>query len=424
MKLGLFTPSASGHLNPALALAKELTRRGHEVRLFCVPEAQQAAELSGCIFVALQSARLPSGASASDRQVLAGKSGPGAVFSIIRLLTDLTERYLQEVDQVLREHCDLDGLLIDIVSPELFLVAEKYRLPYIAFSSTLPIRLTSAVPPAIFSWEHRADLFGRLRNCVGWQMLFPVLRPAHSLENQFADRWGLPRSARPLDPRRSRAYLTTCPPDFDFPQPDAARYTYCGPFVDPQTRLNIPFNWTKVPSNQPLVYVSLGTEFNNQKDIYRVILKAVQGMEVTLVVSVGQDIANEEIACLQQLHPDAVIVRSAPQLEMLQRAKTFITHAGMNSTLEALMYGVPTVAIPITADQPGIAARIHRAAVGEVITPKQLTLKKLRETLTLVPNNLSYRLNLKKFQDWIAAHPGVVVAADEIEKVLTLPNTL
>lgn len=422
MKLGLFTPSASGHLNPALALAKELTRRNHEARLFCTPEAQQAAELSGCNFVALQSARLPSGASAEQRQVLEGKSGPAAVFSIIRLLSDMTERYLREADQVLSEHSNLDGLLIDVVSSELFLVAEKYRLPYIVLASSVPITLTSAVPPAIFSWEHREDWLARLRNWVGWQMRSPVLRPAHRLENQFAEQWGLPRSPRPLDPRRSCAYLTTCPPNFDLPRPDAAQYTYCGPFVDPETRVNIPFDWTQVPLNQPLIYVSLGTEFNNQNGVYRVILQAMQGMDVTLVVSVGKNIADLEVVSLQELNPTAVVVRSAPQLEILQRASAFITHAGMNSMLESLMYGVPTVAIPITADQPGIAARIRRAGVGEMITPSQLTKERLREMLTLVMNEPSYRLNLKKFQDWIAAHPGVALAADEIEKVLPTTN--
>lgn len=415
MKIGLFTPSGSGHLNPALALAKELTRRGHEVRLFCLQEARQAAELSGCKFVALNSARLPSGASASERQILEGKSGPAAVFSIIKLLTDLTEQYLCEVDQVLSEHIDLDGLLIDVVSPELFLVAEKYRLPYIILSSSVPITITSAVPPAIFSWEHRADLFARLRNWLGWQMLSPALRPAYRLENKFADKWSLPRSPRPLDLRSSRAYLTTCPPEFDFPRPDVAQYTYCGPFVDPDARVNIPFDWTKVPPNLPLIYVSLGTEFNNQVNIYQVILQAMQTMQVTPVVSVGKNIGDMEIEQLQQLHKRAVIVRLAPQLEILQRADAFITHAGMNSVLESLIYGVPTVAIPITADQPGIAARIRRAGVGEMITPKQLTKKRLQKTLALVLNTHLYRLNLKKFQDWIGAHSGVVLAADKIE---------
>jgi UDP:flavonoid glycosyltransferase YjiC (YdhE family) len=421
MKLGLFTPAASGHLNPALALAKELTRRRHEVMLFCVPEARQAAELAGCRFLALQSARLPSGASVEERQVLQGKSGPAAVFSIIKLLTDLAGRYLQEADQVLGEHRDLDGLLIDVVSPELFLVAEKYQLPYVAVSSSIPVTLTSAVPPAIFSWEHRANGLGRLRNWLGWQLLTPVLRPAHRLENQKADQWGLPRSTKPLDPRRASAYLTTCPPNFDFPRPDGARYTYCGPFVAPETRIHIPFDWSRISLELPLVYASLGTEFNNQVDIHRTILQALQEMDVSLVVSVGKNIADSEVRRLQELNPSAIVVRSAPQLELLQRASAFITHAGMNSVLESLIYGVPTVAIPITADQPGIAARICRAGVGEMLTPKQLNPKRLREMLTRVMSEPSYQLNLKQFQDWIAAHSGIVLAADEIEKVLSSP---
>lgn len=38
---------------------------------------------------------------------------------------------------------------------------------------------------------------------------------------------------------------------------------------------------------------------------------------------------------------------------------------GLNTTLEALTYGVPMVAIPITNDQPGVAARIaHSEPVG------------------------------------------------------------
>lgn len=300
-----------------------------------------------------------------------------------------------------------------------FLVAEKYQLPYVAVSSSIPVTLTSAVPPPIFSWEHRADGLGRLRNWLGWQLLAPVLRPAHRLANQKADQWGLPRSTKPLDPRRASAYLTTCPPSFDFPRPDAAQYTYCGPFINPETRVHIPFDWTPIPLEPPLVYASLGTEFNNQVNIYRIILQALQGMSVSLVVAVGKNVADSDVHRLQELNHSAIVVRSAPQLELLQRASAFITHAGMNSVLESLMYGVPTVAIPITADQPGIAARIRRAGVGEMLTPKQLTPERLRETLTRVMSEPSYQLNLKQFQEWIATHPGIVLAADEIEKALT-----
>ena len=35
-----------------------------------------------------------------------------------------------------------------------------------------------------------------------------------------------------------------------------------------------------------------------------------------------------------------------PQLDILQRVDVFITHGGMNSTHEGLVYGVPEIVIP------------------------------------------------------------------------------
>jgi UDP:flavonoid glycosyltransferase YjiC (YdhE family) len=45
-----------------------------------------------------------------------------------------------------------------------------------------------------------------------------------------------------------------------------------------------------------------------------------------------------------------IFVRKAPQVELLKRATLFITHAGMNSTLEALQLGLAMVAIAIGKD--------------------------------------------------------------------------
>lgn len=57
-------------------------------------------------------------------------------------------------------------------------------------------------------------------------------------------------------------------------------------------------------------------------------------------------------------------MKSAPQLELLKRASVCITHAGFNTVIESLANGVPQVAIPITHDQPGVAARIADKKTG------------------------------------------------------------
>ena len=68
-----------------------------------------------------------------------------------------------------------------------------------------------------------------------------------------------------------------------------------------------------------------------------------------------------------------LVVNHAPQIEILKRSSLCITHAGLNTVLESLSSGVPLVALPITNDQPGVAARIAKKEVGVVISPDQGT---------------------------------------------------
>jgi UDP:flavonoid glycosyltransferase YjiC (YdhE family) len=41
-----------------------------------------------------------------------------------------------------------------------------------------------------------------------------------------------------------------------------------------------------------------------------------------------------------------IVRQQVPQLEILPYTKLFITHGGMNSTMEAVNYGVPMIVIP------------------------------------------------------------------------------
>jgi hypothetical protein len=59
-------------------------------------------------------------------------------------------------------------------------------------------------------------------------------------------------------------------------------------------------------------------------------------------------------------------VNQAPQLPLLGRASLTVTHAGLNTVLESLAQGVPQVAIPVSYDQPGVAARIAHHGTGLV----------------------------------------------------------
>jgi MGT family glycosyltransferase len=158
----------------------------------------------------------------------------------------------------------------------------------------------------------------------------------------------------------------------------------------------------------------MGTLLNGMEHVYRAILEAVGRFpETQLVLSVGKNIKSDD---LRPIPSNATIVSTAPQIELLKRAALCITHAGLNTALEALAQGVPMVAIPIGFDQPGVAARIGHHGVGEFVEIGQLTAERLSELIQRVRKNPSYRDRARYFQKVIAQTQGLDLAAAVIER--------
>jgi zeaxanthin glucosyltransferase len=83
-----------------------------------------------------------------------------------------------------------------------------------------------------------------------------------------------------------------------------------------------------------------------------------------------------------------------------------------------LAQGVPQLAIPITYDQPGVAARIAHKRTGVVTSLDKLTADHLAVLLNEVLTDPIYRENALKMQRAIAEANGLSVAADLIEESL------
>jgi zeaxanthin glucosyltransferase len=103
----------------------------------------------------------------------------------------------------------------------------------------------------------------------------------------------------------------------------------------------------------------------------------------------------------------------------MQKANLVITHAGLNTTLESLSQAVPMVAIPITNDQPGVAARIAYTGTGEMISLENLDIPKLYSAINKVMTQPSYKQNALRLQKAIQHSGGVTHAADIIEQAIT-----
>lgn len=72
--------------------------------------------------------------------------------------------------------------------------------------------------------------------------------------------------------------------------------------------------------------------------------------------------------------PRNFVVRSPVlPIAVLKRASRFITHGGMNSMSEAMVYGVSMVVIPFLSDRPVNAARAAPLGIGRVLRYNDIT---------------------------------------------------
>jgi zeaxanthin glucosyltransferase len=147
--------------------------------------------------------------------------------------------------------------------------------------------------------------------------------------------------------------------------------------------------------------------------VFQSIAEACSTLDAQLVLSMG---GNREPSELGSLPGNPLVVRYAPQLEIVKRASAVVTHAGLNTVLESLAEGVPLVAIPQGNDQPGVAARIAHHKAGVVVPLRKLSVKGLRTAIDAVLRRDMYRAAAKQLQAAMRQVNGLEIASDVTEK--------
>lgn len=422
--IGLLCPTAMGHLNPMLTLGRELRRRAHQVTVFQVIDAQPTVEAAGLGFYRLGAQTFPQGRIAQITERLGELQGLQAVRHSVEWIRQTTELMLAEMPTAAR-NAGVEILIIDQIMVEGETIAQRLGLPFISLCGALLVNRDPLVPPFITNWRYDASLWGRLRNRLGYAGLDSLTRPVFEVVQSCRQQWGLPlygkQSHSMGHPYSPLLQISQQPREFEFPRttlPDW--FHWVGPLHDGYGRAPVAFPYERL-SGKPLVYASLGTLQNRQHWLFEAIAQACAELPVQLVLSLGNAQGQDESryapwSC--SLPGSPIVVPYAPQLELLSRAVLTITHAGLNTTLEALTHGVPLVAIPITNDQPGVASRIAWTGVGEVIPLGQVNVARLRAAVEQVLTYPSYRQRALEMQQAIQRSGGVQRAADLVEGVI------
>ncbi len=188
----------------------------------------------------------------------------------------------------------------------------------------------------------------------------------------------------------------------------------CSDFgLPPRERPDVdPPDWLDRLDSAAIVYLTMGTVWNRNLDIFRMVIEAVRDEDIALIVTVGRQ--NDPASLGPQ--PDNVLVHQyIPQGVLLPRCDAVITHGGAGTTLGALAFGVPLLLLPQGADQYSNAERIVAAGAGLQLLRDELSVDAVRDSLHAVLDDASYRRAAEGIQTEIHEMPDTRDAIRRIE---------
>jgi MGT family glycosyltransferase len=408
---GVLSFKGSGHLNPLIALSRELMSRGHKVTFFQKPELEDRIRKHGLDFSSIGISNSCSSADHNYDNTRKASSNITTLRHGVRRIVDEMEMFLREAPAALR-HAKVDSIIMDEIALSGSTLAEMLRLPYFVVSTSVPHNFGWSAPRRI---APRRSWFARLQDAFLQVSLLRMRGPVRRGLDTIRQQAGLGPFRKMKHTFPHLAHITSLPQCLDFPRSHLPlNFHYTGPFIDNAARMPVPFPWDRL-DGRTLVYASLGTTLKSDLGTFRLISEACDGLDLQLVISLG---GRRDPEILGDLPGNPLVVREAPQLELLERAEIVITHAGPNTVFETLMRGKPMIAIPKAFDQPAIAARLEWLGVAEVLPLTNLSARQIRTSLINVLHNPSYRDAARELQAKMQSARGLERAADVIEDSL------
>jgi sterol 3beta-glucosyltransferase len=115
---------------------------------------------------------------------------------------------------------------------------------------------------------------------------------------------------------------------------------------------------------------------------------------------------------------DALGIGEVPHEWLFPRLAAVVHHCGAGTTAAALRAGVPTVPVPVAADQPFWAARQATLGVSPGVLPfRRLTVERLAEALRVAAGPSAYRDRAAEVAKRIHAEDGAALVLRAIDRL-------
>jgi MGT family glycosyltransferase len=379
---------ARGHINPTLPVVADLVARGEEV-IYCLPaEDESLIRPTGAKFRPVANS-LPEARGREGGAMSLSELPAAGVRGAIRTLPELLE--IVAADQpsyvVYDAYCLGGRLVAQIAGLPAVATYATYAFNEQTLFSVASGRMPDPAsgPPELPGFEEAMQELVARFDVPAIGLLDLLLHP-QPLNIAF-----LPREFQPGGET------------FD------DRWVFVGPSLAPRSEtVALPLEHLE---GGPVAYVSLGTIYNERPDFFRTVFRAFGGTDWRVVVATGERVDTGDLGPV----PGNVVLRPwVPQLEMLSKADVFVSHGGMNSTMEALAHAVPLVIVPQQGEQRMTADRVAELGLGRRLDPDDVTAESLLEAATALVSRPGVAEQLAAMQAAVLAGGGHDRAAAEI----------
>ncbi|GGX96046.1 glycosyltransferase [Massilia dura] len=416
---GVVAPAFPSHFSALGALAAALAERGHRVTFLHRPDARAFVTDERIGFHAVGAASHPAGSLAQSLRRAANPGGPLGLRRVILDMAQATDMLCRELPAAL-DALRIDALLGDQMEAAAGLVAEGMGMPFVSVACALPVNREAGLPLPVmpFAW---GDDERSLRMAEGSTLVYDwLMAPHRRVIEERARAFGIPARGMLHECLSPLAQVSQTVAAFDFPRRALpAHFHHVGPLrsAAPHGARRAPM--PRIAPGRPFVFASLGTLQGQRFGLFRRIARACRMLDAQLLVAHCGGLTASQAGALEK-DGATWVCDFADQGAALARADAVVSHAGLNTVMDAIAARTPILALPIAFDQPGAAARICHAGIGLRASARFAGPRGLAAQLERLLTEPAFAARLDTLAGAVAGAGGTERAADIVEQALRL----
>lgn len=384
-----------GHVNPSLGIVKELMAQGEKVVYYGIEDYAEKIRKSGAEFREYEDFR-PS-LDMSNRMT---KEESYDRYEIMNLFLNESENIITKIMSETK-HETYDYVLYDYHLLAGSAVADLLQLPKVSLCTTFALNkeLATCMMPSGQTEPDQSSFYPQFEKSL----------------NKFNNQYNTELKDS-MDIMSNPGDITLVFTS-EFFQPNVSEFTSEYKFIGPSIvkRLDVEDPSYLQNENEKIIFVSMGTIFNQQLEIYNLCVEALKDFEGKVILSIGKNTKTEELAHIPE---NFVVKQYVPQLEILKRADLFITHGGMNSSSEGLYYDTPLVVIPMAVDQFMVGDRVQKLGAGVKLDKNNVSAELIKNTVNDVLTTHTYKQHAQQIGESLRSAGGYKQGVKEIFKMV------